>query len=116
MKAHTKINYQGGESTFAMVPYGQFKPFIDQLKTFIDKQDEATVPHEVARAVLIDDKSMLKAWREHLNLSQSTLAAKAGMTRLAIAQLEKSPSGLREATLKKIATAMGIDVDQLREI
>jgi len=113
MSEHTKIDYQiieqGGKPVFAVVPY-------DQFKAFIDNEDDSTIPHEVARAVVVDDKSMLKAWREHLNLSQSELASKAGMTQPAIAQLENSSSDLRESTLKKIASAMGIDSSLLREL
>lgn len=113
MNKHTKINYQiieqEGKPAFAVVPYEQFK-------VFIDNEDELTIPHEVARAVAVDDKSMLKAWREHLNLSQSDLAEKAGMTQPAIAQLENSESNMREVTLKKLALAMAIEVDQLRSL
>jgi len=113
MSEHTKIDYQiieqGGKPAFAVVPY-------DQFKAFIDNEDESTIPHEVARAVAVDDKSMLKAWREHLSLSQSELATKAGMTQPAIAQLENSDSDLRESTLKKLAAAMGIEIDQLRAL
>ena len=57
---------------------------------------------------------MLKAWREHFELSQSELAEKAGMTQPAIAQLENADSDMREATLKKLASALNIEPDQLR--
>ena len=113
MSEHTKIDYQiiehGGKPAFAVVPY-------DQFIAFIDSDDESTIPHEVARAIVVDDKSMLKAWREHLNLSQSELAIKAGMTQPAIAQLENSESDLRESTIKKLALAMEIEINQLRAL
>ena len=113
MSEPTKIDYQvikeGGKPAFAVVPY-------DQFKAFIDKEDEATVPHDVARTVAVGGKSMLKAWREYLELSQSELAEKAGMTQPAIAQLENADSDMREATLKKLASALGIDPHQLKSI
>lgn len=113
MIEQTKIDYQiieqDGKPAFAVVPY-------DQFKAFIDNEDETTVPHDVARAVAVDGKSMLKAWREHLDLSQSQLADKAGMTQPAIAQLENSDSEMREATLKKLASALGIETNRLRTL
>ncbi len=78
--------------------------------------DEALIPHDVVKATTIGNDSMIKAWREHLGLTQADLADKAGMTQPAVAQLEKSTGNVRTATLEKLANAMGIEIGQLREI
>ena len=54
----------------------------------------------------------MRAWREHLGLTQAEVAARANMTQGAYAQMENSAKP-RRASLKKIAKAMGLTVEQL---
>ncbi len=58
---------------------------------------------------------MIKAWREHLGMTQQELAVKAGVTQPAIAKLERAGASPREATLKKLAKAMGLIMEQIEE-
>ena len=113
MNEHTKIDYQiieqDGKPAFAVVPYAQFK-------AFIDKTEDAIIPHSVARAMSVDGKSMLQAWREFKELTQAELAEVVSMSQPAIAQLEKSTSSMRESTLQKLARGLEIELNQLREL
>lgn len=78
------------------------------------KNDDAIIPHSVARAVSVGGKSMLQAWREYKALTQAELALAVAMSQPAIAQLEKSTSLMRESALKKLAQGLGIELEQLR--
>jgi len=53
------------------------------------------------------------AWREHLGLSQAEVAGRIGITQAAYAQMERVKKP-RKATLEKVASALGLEVEQLR--
>jgi transcriptional regulator with XRE-family HTH domain len=55
----------------------------------------------------------LRAWREYLGFTQAELAEKAGITQAALSQIENGESRLRKATKEKLASAMGINLEQL---
>jgi transcriptional regulator with XRE-family HTH domain len=48
-----------------------------------------------------------------LGLTQKEVAVKMGITQAALSQMESSKKKLRKATLEKLASALGIDVEQL---
>lgn len=98
--------YQNGKPTFAVVPYDRFLELIEP---------GATIPHEVVGRVVRDGISLLRAWREHLDLTQEELARRAGMTQAALSQMEVPGSKLRKATREKLAEVLGLTPEQLRE-
>ena len=74
----------------------------------------ATVPHEVAARVLKEQVSPIRAWREHLGLTQAEIAAHMGISQSAFAQMEAPESKPRMATLTKIAAALNLAPAQLK--
>ncbi|WP_300463434.1 helix-turn-helix transcriptional regulator [Desulfobacula sp.] len=78
--------------------------------------DESDIwfPNDVVKANVRGD-SLPKAWREHFGLTQDELATRAGIKQPALARLEKSTANPRKGTLKKLADAMGITLEQLME-
>ncbi|WP_338114162.1 helix-turn-helix transcriptional regulator [Thiorhodococcus mannitoliphagus] len=58
---------------------------------------------------------LIRAWREHLGLTQDEVASRAEMKQPALARLERSEIAPRPATLKRLAEAMGLTVAQLEE-
>lgn len=70
-----------------------------------------TIPHAVVSAQ-VDGASAIKAWREHLRLTQAEVAARMGITQAAFAQMEVARRP-RKATLQKVAEALGLQVEQL---
>ncbi len=48
------------------MPYAEFK----ELLELNDIDENTTLPHEVVKRNIIDGKSILYAWREHLNITQ----------------------------------------------
>ena len=71
------------------------------------------VPNEVVALVFAGDLSSMRAWREHLGLTQAEVAARAGITQAAYAQMETAAKP-RATTRKKIAAAPGITLEQKR--
>lgn len=109
MKEHIKpqIIKQNGHPAFAVIPWDEYQRLINNRKD--DDESDIWFPNEVVNANLKGD-SLIKAWREHLGLTQEELAAKAGIKQPALARLEKSDANPRTATLKKLADAMGLKV------
>lgn len=56
---------------------------------------------------------MIRAWREHIGITQRELAARIGVSQAAVAKLEKPNARPRHATLEKIAEALGISIKYL---
>ena len=80
------------------------------------ENDEATIPNDVVERMVMGGKSIIRAWREHLKLSQKEVAGRMGVTQAAYSQMEKAPDKLRRDTLEKIAQALGVSHDQLSEL
>lgn len=76
--------------------------------------DEVTIPHEVVVLHLEQGMPLIRAWREHLGLSQREVARRMGVSQPAFAKMEAGDAKPRLATLKKIAAALGVEWEQIR--
>lgn len=94
-----------GHPAFVVIPYA----------TYMAKRnrDKDLVPDEVARRLLVDGLSPVRAWREHLNLTQMEMAKRLGISQAAYAEQENSTGKLRKAMREKLAAALGITPAQL---
>jgi ribosome-binding protein aMBF1 (putative translation factor) len=114
MNKHIEVEHQiirqSGKPVFAVVPYDQFLKLLARADA---AAEEPTIPHEVVKAHIEGDVSLVRAWREYLGLTQDELAGRAGMTQPAVAKLEASTARPRRATLQKLAEALGVKVEQL---
>lgn len=97
------INDQDGKPVFVVIPYE------DYIAT--RAQDCGLIPHDVISRT-VDGATPVKAWREHLGLTQTEVAQRLGVTQSAYAQQESSDR-LRKSSREKIATALGISQEQL---
>ena len=84
---------------------------ISRLLASRDRQ-ENLVPNEVVNLTFDNDWSPMRAWREHLGLTQTEVAARGNMTQGAYAPMENSAKP-RRASSKRIAKAIGLTVEQL---
>ncbi len=111
MNAHTEhqiVNGPDGAPLYVLVPYelymaGQERP-----------DEDVTLPNEVVKLAVLEDKGIVRAWREHLGLTQAEIARRMGVTQSAYAQLEQRKSGLRYSTRLRLADAFGVEPEQLR--
>ncbi|MFZ1398403.1 MAG: helix-turn-helix transcriptional regulator [Candidatus Promineifilaceae bacterium] len=104
------INHQivekDGQPIFVLVPY-------DEYLTMVKLDEAVTVPQAVVEKHVLEEMSLIRAWREHLNLSQQDVAQKMGISQSAYSQMEKPEANLRRITVNKIARALGIKSEQL---
>ena len=93
-----------GKPAFAVIPYAEYLS--------LSKKDAPTIPNAVVNKVINKDMTPIRAWREHLGLTQTEVAHRLGISQSAYAQQEaKEP--VRKATREKIAMALGISPEQL---
>ncbi len=104
-----QIIKMNGQPVFAVVPYEEYLALVQ------GSGDEALIPHEVVRAHGLEGKSLVRAWREHLGLTQRQVAARLGVTQSAFAQMERAEANLRPATLKRLAKALGLSPAQIAD-
>jgi DNA-binding XRE family transcriptional regulator len=97
-----------GRPAFAVIPY-------EEYLSLLPKDEDATIPHEVVGLVIKKGMNLVRAWRTHLGLTQREVAKRAGISQAALSQMEKSTNGLRTTTLEKLACAMGISTEQLKD-
>lgn len=94
-----------GKPVFVVVPYNEFVNLFGIVRP-------GMIPNEVVGKRIMDEVSMLQAWREYLNLTQEEMATRMNITQAGYAQIEAARRP-RKATLEKAATAMGITLEQL---
>jgi transcriptional regulator with XRE-family HTH domain len=78
----------------------------------LTKQNAATIPNAVVNQVINKNMTPIRAWREHLGLTQTEVARRLGISQSAYAQ-QGAKEPLRKATREKIAKALGIAPEQL---
>jgi DNA-binding XRE family transcriptional regulator len=108
MNARTEFQIivgKDGKPAFVVVPYEQFRRMRGGFT-------QGIVPNEVVNLAFERGVSSLAAWREHFGLTQAEVAGRIGITQAAYAQMERVKQP-RKATLEKVATALGLEVEQL---
>ena len=104
------IEYQtlieNGQPKYAVLPFQTFRTLLQQADR------EPLIPHEVVSAI-VDGDSPLKAWREHLGLTQQLMAKRLTCSQSAYAQKESRQAKLRQTFLERLADALGILPEQL---
>jgi len=104
------INHQiiekDGKPLFVLVPY-------DEYLILVEREEAITVPQAVVEKHILENMSLIRAWREHRGLSQQEVAQKMGISQSAYSQMEKAEANLRQTTVNKIARALGILPEQL---
>lgn len=106
-----QIIMSDGKPAFAVIPWKEYQELSSQYAADTD----VWIPHEIVKATLLNDVSLIRAWREYFDLTQQALAQRANMAQSTLARLEKVDAKPRTATLKKLATALGITVAQLSD-
>ncbi|NYT64007.1 helix-turn-helix transcriptional regulator [Alcaligenaceae bacterium] len=97
------INGPSGAPAFVVIPYDEYIASRTQGGNLI--------PNDVISRT-VDGATPVRAWREHLGLTQTEVASRLGISQSAYAQQENSEN-LRKSSLEKMAAALGISQEQL---
>ena len=101
-----------GKPAFAVLPWDAY----EELTKYRDNaHHDIWFPQSVVEANAVREESLIKAWREYFGLTQKQLAERAGIKQPALARLETGKSTPRTHTLKKLADAMDLSIEQLIE-
>lgn len=84
----------------------------DRVTGDLDAGREETVPVEFVRRI-VEGATPLLVWREHRGLSQSALAQLSGVNRVQIIDIESGRKTGSVATIRKLADALGVAIDDL---
>jgi ribosome-binding protein aMBF1 (putative translation factor) len=102
------ISGPDGNPLYVLIPYDEYMESLER------PDEEVLLPNEVVKLAIVEDKGIVRAWREHLGLTQADLAKRMGMSQPAFSQLERPGRALRFDTRKRLAEAMGVEPEQLR--
>lgn len=114
---------RGGQK-FAILPLKQFKRLTedaemladiaayDDAKQRIARGEDEVVPFSITTRE-IEGENPVKIWREYRKLTQMALAKKSGVSREMIAAIEAGHKNGSTTTLKKLARALGVDLDHI---
>ena len=75
-------------------------------------RDQEAVPTELVDRLLAGENAV-KVWREYRGLTQRALAARTGLNFAYLSQIETGARKGTTATMKKLAEALGIDLDDV---
>lgn len=112
-----------GKREFAVIPIELYERLAAALEDADDAalfdaaraaDDGFRIPAAVASA-LLDGEQPIKVWREHRGLTQDVLAEKAGISKAYLCQIETRRRVGALKTLKALADALALKVDDLRE-
>lgn len=114
-----------GKPAFALVPWAEWQ-WVRKLPADSRLSDEELADRAMARieagqetcpSALVDrllaDESAVKVFRAHRGLTQAALAAKAGIGAPCLAQIEQGARRGSLRTLRRLATALSVDLDFL---
>lgn len=112
-----------GKPEFAVLPWADYQAMIDrveELQDIVDAENvsaaiqagEETFPQELVDR-LIRGENPIKIWREYRGMTAASLASLVGVTSSAISQIESGKRGVSVDLLKKLATALDVDMEDL---
>lgn len=84
----------------------------DRAKAALDAGEDELVPAELVDR-LVAGESPLRVWREYRGFTQSSLAIASDVNRVQIADIEAGRRGGSIDTMKKLAVALRVSIDDL---
>jgi DNA-binding XRE family transcriptional regulator len=84
----------------------------DEIKKKLAAGEEEFIPSEYVYRML-DGENRVAVWREFRGMTSKQLAEAAGITQAYLSQIESGKRDGTVGTMKKIATALKVDIDDL---
>jgi DNA-binding XRE family transcriptional regulator len=117
--AAQKIVTPAGEA-LVIVPLAEYEALLDaadiasadRIKGRVAAGVDEVVPAALVNRI-IDGENTILVWREYRGLTAAELAARAGISAPYLSELESGKKSGGIATLRKLATALKVDLDDL---
>ena len=118
-----KILEHDGQPAFVILPYDEYLAIQEKLEDLddveayrkarvaLERGDDELLPHEMVERLL--NENPVRVWREHRGLKQKELAARVSVTTSMLSQIESGNKQGSLETLKQIAAALRVDLDDL---
>ena len=106
---------EGDEADLIVMRPGDLEELLEDAvatAAFHEARDHERVPIELVDRLLAGENPV-KAWREHRSLSQRALAERTGLNFAYLSQIETGARKGSVATMKKLARALHVDLDDL---
>lgn len=87
---------------------------VEETRAALARGDEELVPAEMVDRMLAGE-SPVRVWREHRGLRNAELAAAAGISAAYLSQIEAGARRPGVATLRRLAEALGLSLDDLAD-
>jgi len=87
---------------------------IRRFDLITEPKEKTCLPQAVVEKAAVEGKSLVRAWREYRNMSQEEIAQRMGVTQPAYNVLEETSNIISNASIKRIAAALGVSEIQLR--
>lgn len=84
----------------------------DRAKAALDSGEEELIPAEFVKRIVAGERP-LRVWRDYRGLTQAALAGASGVNRVQISNIEAGAKSGSVETLKKLARALDVAVDDL---
>lgn len=119
-----QIISKDGKPEYAVVPYNDYQKLLANAEMLVDlvaydaakralaSGEEELIPAAVVDR-LLDGDNPIRVWREFRGLTSAQLATACGVTAAAISQLEAGKRRPSVALLKKLASVLRVDLEQL---
>ena len=109
-----------GKPRLAVIPLAEWQRIVERLEDAEDalavrrwRADRSeTIPADVVNR-LLDGENKIKVWRMHRGLTQQALADACGVSKPYVSQLEANTRLASQAVLRKLASALRVDLDDL---
>ncbi len=120
MRSKPQIIECDGKPEYAVIPYAEYEEMsrLSEAMRDIHAYDAAladegeAVPHQLMRR-LVAGVSPIRLWREHRGLTRTQLAQQAEIDKTYLSRLESGRKVGSVAVLKRLATALSVDLDDL---
>jgi len=121
---NVQILEKGGVPEYAVIPYADFEGLREAAESLndLDAYHEAVKNMEAGNADflpsdmvkrLCDGANPVVEWRKHRGMTQAKLGEAVGVTQASIAGIEKGKRDPSVKLLRKLADALGVDMDDL---
>jgi len=109
-----------GKPRLAVIPLAEWERIVARLEDAEDAlavrrwraRPGETVPAEIVNR-LLDGENKIKVWRTHRGMTQQALADSCGVSKPYVSQLEAGSRLASQAVLRKLASALRVDLDDL---